>query len=158
VLAAAIHVLASAPLKARVEERAREHARVTRPATDAAVASVPQKSLLEERLAAFADTLAEKRDLAAMVATVFEQAEKHSLVLAQAEYKLEFDKSGGFYAYQMRLPIRGPYPRLRGFVDGTLARIPCAALASIDFKRDAISATEAEARLRFVFYIRDAQT
>ena len=102
------------------------------------------------------ETLGDKRELGTIVATVFELAEKHGLVLAQAEYKLEFDKAGGFHTYQMRLPVRGTYPRLRGFVDATLARIACAALEDVDFKRDAIGTAEAEARLRFLFFVKDA--
>ena len=150
-----VHQLATAPLTARVDERAREFAQLRRPAMDAAITRAPAKSLLEERFAAFNQTLGDKRELGKMVATVFELAEKHGLVLAQAEYKLEFDKAGGFHTYQMRLPVRGSYPRLRAFVDATLARIACAALEDVDFKRDAISATEAEARLRFLFFVKD---
>ena len=155
-LAILIHQLATAPLTARVDERAREFAQLRRPAMDAAITRAPTKSLLEERFAAFTQMLGDKRELGTVVTTVFEVAEKHGLVLAQAEYKLEFDKAGGFYTYQMRLPVRGTYPRLRGFVDATLARIPYAALEDVDFKRDAIGTTEAEARLRFLFFVKDA--
>ena len=93
--------------------------------------------------------------LTASVSTVFEQAGKHDLALAQAEYKLEFDKVGGYHTYQMTLPVRGAYPRLRGFVDATLAQIPSAALVDVDFTRDGIGATQAEVKLRFVFFLKD---
>ena len=156
VLAIVIHQLATAPLMVRIDERAREFAQLRRPAMDAALAPAAPKSLLEERFAAFMQTLGERRDLGAMVATVFEMADKHGLVLAQAEYKLELDKAGGFHVYQMRLPVRGAYPRLRGFVDATLARIACAALEDVDFKRDAITTAEVEARLRFLFFVKDS--
>lgn len=153
--AVAIHLAATAPLMAKVDERAREFAQLRRPAMDAAV-QAPKKSLLEERYAAFNETLGDRAKLGALIGTVFELAEKHGLVLAQAEYKLELDKAGGFHVYQMRLPVRGAYPRLRGFVDATLARIPCAALEDVDFKRDAIGSTETEARLRFLFFLKAA--
>lgn len=155
VCAIAIHTAATVPLRARVDERAREFAQLRRPAMDAAVAAAPKKTLLEERYAAFNETLGDRAKLGALVGTVFELAEKHGLVLAQAEYKLELDKAGGFHVYQMRLPVRGTYPRLRGFVDATLARIPCVALEDVDFKRDAIGSTEAEARLRLLFFLKD---
>ena len=155
-LAIVIHQLATVPMMARIDERAREYAQLRRPAMDATIAGAPAKTLLEERFATFTQTLGEKRALGTMVGTVFELAEKHGLVLAQAEYKLELDKAGGFHVYQMRLPVRGTYLRLRAFVDATLARIPCAALEDVDFKRDAIAATEVEARLRFLFFVQDA--
>jgi Tfp pilus assembly protein PilO len=155
-IAIAIHQLATAPMVARVDERAREFAQLRRPAMDAALGAAPAKTLLEERYAAFVQTLGEKRELGAMVGAVFELAEKHGLVLAQAEYKLELDRAGGFHVYQMRLPVRGAYPRVRGFVDATLARIACAALEDVDFKRDAIGTADVEARLRFLFFLKDS--
>ena len=154
-LAIVIHQLATGPVTARSDERAREYAQLRRPAMDAAIPGAPAQSLLEERFAAFTQTLGEKRALGTMIGTVFEMAEKHGLVLAQAEYKLEYDKAGGFHVYQMRLPVRGTYLRLRGFVDATLARVPCAALEDVDFKREGIAATEVEARLRFLFFLKD---
>ena len=156
VLAIVVFKLGTAPLTTRFDERAREFAQLRRPAMDAAIATAPKKTLLEERFAAFDQTLGDKRALGSMVGTVFELAEKHGLTLSQAEYKLELDKAGGFHVYQMRLPVRGTYPRLRGFVDATLARIACAALDDVDFKREGIAATEVEARLRFLFYVKDA--
>ena len=155
-LAVLIHQLATVPVLTRIDERAREFAQLRRPAMDAALAAAPAKPLLEERYSAFVQTLGEKREIGAMVGTVFELAAKHGLVLAQAGYKLEFDKVGGFHIYQMRLPVRGAYPRLRGFVDATLARIACVALEDVDFKRDAIATPEVEARLRFLFFLKDS--
>jgi Tfp pilus assembly protein PilO len=157
-VAVAVHVFAIVPLQDRIDERARESARAARLARSAHILQPQQKTLLEQRFDAFRAMLREKRDLTAMLATVFEQATKHGLVLAQAEYKLEHNNAGGFAVYQMRLPVRGAYPRLRGFVDATLAEIACAALEDVDFKRDAISATEAEARLRFLFFLKDGDS
>ena len=153
-LAVLVHALATAPLRVRIDERVQESERAGRVAVISSTATPPAKYLLTERLGAFEATLGAKNDLASFVGTVFEQAGKHGLVLAQAEYKLEFDKLGQFYTYQMTLPVRGDYPRLRGFVDAALTEIPCLALEDIDFKRDAIGATDAEARLRFVFFLR----
>jgi hypothetical protein len=58
----------------------------------------------------------------------------------------------------MTLPVRGAYLRLREFVDATLAQIPSAALEDVDFTRDGIGATQAEAKLRFVFFLKDASS
>jgi hypothetical protein len=154
--ALAIYAFATVPLNARIEERTREHARVQQAAAESGITRPPEKTLIEERLDAFVATLGEKRMLTAYVSTVFEQAGKHDLALAQAVYKLEFDKIGEYHTYQMTLPVRGAYPRLRGFVDATLAQIPSAALEDVDFTRDGIGATQAEAKLRFVFFLKDA--
>jgi hypothetical protein len=149
-----MYVLLTVPLEARIEERRIEGERLARTSTLAGRAQAPAESLLAARLNAFESTLGSEKDLAVFVGRVFEQAHKLSLVLAQADYKLEFDKAGQFYHYQMTLPVRGDYARLRAFVDAVLAEIPCAALDDIDIKRESIAATEAEVRLRFVFFLR----
>lgn len=155
-LAAAVlvHQFATQPVAARIAERQLEHARILRGAARPEQQAEPARSEQEERLAAFTDALCERRELGTFVANVFEQAEKRGIVLAQGEYKLDYDKPGRFYVYQVTLPVRGPYPRLRGFVDATLAKIPCAALEDVDFKREAIGAPDTEARLRLVFFLR----
>ena len=75
--------------------------------------------------------------------------------LAQAEYALAFDQAGGFWTYQVDLPLRGPYRDLRRFVDEALHRIPYAALEQVEVKRDGIGSPSVEARLRFVFHLKD---
>jgi len=156
--ALAIYALATLPLNARIEQRAHEQERVRQAALESGITRLPEKTLIEERLEAFVATLGEKRMLTKFVSTVFEQAGKYDLALAQADYKLEFDKVGEYHAYQMTLPVRGAYPRLRGFVDATLAQIPSAALEDVDFTRDGIGATQAEAKLRFVFFLKDGSS
>ncbi|RPI45030.1 MAG: hypothetical protein EHM59_11280 [Betaproteobacteria bacterium] len=156
-IAVALYLVSIRPLDARIAERALELTRVGQQAPSTRPAQAPRTSLLEERLAAFESTLCESGQLGAYVGTVFEVAAKQGLALAQAEYKLDHDKAGGFSTYQMTLPVRGPYPRLRRFVDATLAEIACAALETVDFKREGIGATEAEARLRFVFFLKRAR-
>ena len=154
-IGAVLYFAAAQPLDARIGERAAELARVEADARAARSVRAPEKSLLEQRLGAFTEALCEKERLNAFVGTVFEQAAKQGLSLAQAEYKLEHDKLGAFSVYQMTLPVRGAYPTLRRFVDATLAEVACAAIEDVDFKREAIGARETEARLRFVFYLKD---
>jgi len=154
---ALLYALATQPLNTRIGERDGELKRIEAEMRAAPAALAPQKSLLEERLAAFTDTLCETGRRNAFVGTVFEQAARQGLSLAQAEYKLDHDKAGGFSTYQVTLPVRGAYPRVRHFVDATLAEIPCAAIEDVDFKREAIGASETEARLRFLFFLKDTK-
>jgi hypothetical protein len=156
--AAALFALGTQPLKAHVEARAEDLARAERQALSARSALPVAPSLFDERLGAFNDTLGDRSRLNAFVQTVFDQAAKRNLVLAQAEYKLDFDKAGRFHTYQMILPVRGSYPRLRAFVDAVLVEVQCAALEDVDFKREGIAESEAEARLRFVFFLKDAES
>jgi len=117
-----------------------------------------QSALLAERHAAFNATLAPKSALPDLIKSVFSEAGKAGLTLAQAEYRTAEDKAGGYTSYQMVLPVRGPYLKLREFVAGVLAANPAAALEEVSFRRDGIGNPTTEARLRFVFYIKDAGT
>jgi hypothetical protein len=158
--AAVLHYTATAAVHARIAEREREVGLARQSAAAAAVAAVeaavPAKGLLEERLDAFNAVLGVRGDQGRLVGVVFEQAVKQGLTLSRAEYKLDVDRAGGFYTYQMTVPVRGPYPRVRRFIEETLAAAPGAALEEITFRRDAIGTPEPEARLRFVFFLRDA--
>jgi hypothetical protein len=108
------------------------------------------------RYAAFNTVLAPRAAAPDLVKTVFAEAGKAGLTLAQAEYRMGADKSGGYAAYQMILPVRGPYLKLREFVDGVLTAAPSAALEEVSFKRDGIGNSAVDARLRLVFYLKDA--
>jgi hypothetical protein len=153
-----IHEFGGARLAQVTEKRVRAvHALRSAPAEDRDLRE-SAKPLVQRRYDAFASVLAEKRDVHLLVGRLFEEAEKHSLKLAQAQYTLEFEKAGGFWTYQVSLPVQGRYPDLRRFVNETLRAIPCAALEQVSFRRDGIEAPAAEAKLRFVFYLKDGGT
>jgi Tfp pilus assembly protein PilO len=125
-------------------------------AAQALAETEPVKSQIEQRLDAFRSVLCEHSDMHRLVAMVFSQAAQHGITLAQAQYKLDFDKAGGFYTYQLTLPLQGSYPRLRRFVDATLYEARCAALEEVQFRREGIGTPHTEARLRFVLYLKEA--
>lgn len=120
------------------------------------VESAPDLPLINQRFEQFRSVLADRTEMHRLVALMFTTAEKHAITLAQAQYKLQLDQAGAFYTYQVTLPVRGTYPRLRHFVDATLQAAPSAALEDVDFKRDGIGMAATEARLRFVFHLKDA--
>jgi len=139
---------------ARMEaEYRRVVAQLAKPVESAPVRD--SSTLQAERQAAFNATLAPRAKVPDIVKTVFVEAQKAGLSLAQAEYRMGEDKAGGYASYQMVLPVKGPYLKLREFIEGVLAEVPAAALEEISFKREGIGASAAEARLRFVFYLRD---
>jgi len=154
--AAGLHFVATPGIRAQTVETARSLAAARLAMAEATKPAAPGKSLLEQRHEAFQAVLGVRGEQGRVVAAVFEQAARQGLTLARAEYKLETDRTGRFHAYQMTLPVRGAYPQIQRFVHETLAALPGAALEEITFRRDAVGATEPEARLRFVFFLRDA--
>lgn len=142
---------------ARIEQEYRRTlAQATAPAPVMPVKA--PSSLPHERQAAFYATLAPRTKAPEMVRSVFAQAQKAGLSLAQAEYRMGEDKNGGYLTYQMVLPVKGSYVKLREFIDSVLVENPCASLEEIAFKREGIGAASADARLRFVFYLKDGPT
>jgi len=85
--------------------------------------------------------------------TLFTEADRQLLVLDEAEYRLVYEKAGGFYAYSVRLPVKGSYLALRIFCEQVLLALPYASLDEIAFKRRAAGETEIEARLHFTLYL-----
>jgi hypothetical protein len=111
------------------------------------------RSVLEERLTAFYDVMGDKHDAEQQIKTLFAVATKTGLTLNQAEYRTAFEKSSRITTYQIILPVRGNYAAIRHFCAQTLLAVPFASLDDISFKRDAISSSTLEARLRFTLYL-----
>ena len=84
---------------------------------------------------------------------LYQAAATQKLVLEQGEYRLSPDKSGKLARYQITLPVKGSYLQIRQFVDQALIDVPVAALDDINFKREAIGATQLEARIKFTLYV-----
>jgi len=116
------------------------------------------KPLAERHLIRFYDELGERSYVEQQINTLFAIGERAGLTLRQGEYKMAFDKAGGFYTYQVTLPLKGTYSQLRQFSEQTLLQVPFAALDEINFKRDLVANRNLEARLRFTFYLGDADS
>ncbi len=84
---------------------------------------------------------------------LYAAAEAQQLALEQGEYRLNPDKTGKLVRYQVTLPVKGSYLQIRRFVDQALIDVPVAALDDINFKREAIGATQLEARIKFTLYV-----
>lgn len=119
----------------------------------AAPAQPPTRPAAEERLARFYANLGDRRYAEQQIKTLFAIAGRMQLPLNQVEYKLGFDKNGGYYTYQIILPIEGSYGVIRQFCEEVLQTIPFASLDEVNFKRDAIVSRTLTARLRFTLYL-----
>lgn len=104
-------------------------------------------------LGAFRAALGDVREADQALKTIFAEADHQLLALDEAEYRLTYDKAGGFYAYSVRLPVKGGYLALRMFAEQVLLALPYASLDEIAFKRRAAGETEIDARLRFTLYL-----
>jgi hypothetical protein len=137
-------------LTSRQEELADMQARLRREIHQAA--DTPQAAP-PTNLGAFRATLGDIHQADQALKTIFSEADRQLLALDQAEYRLSYDKAGGFYAYSVRLPVKGGYLALRIFCEQVLLSLPYASLDEINFKRRAAGETDIDARLHFTLYL-----
>jgi hypothetical protein len=109
----------------------------------------PAQQNLQSFYAVLGDVAKTERNLT----TMFTEADKQDLVLDQAEYKLDYDKNGRYYAYSIKLPVKGSYMALKNFCTSLLLALPFASLDDMSFKRREIGDTALDAKLHFTLYL-----
>lgn len=116
-----------------------------------------QGQLLNERLQQFRQRLAGADERSASLKVLFTEAASQGLALNQADYQLLVDEEGGYQKLHISLPIKGSYPKVRGFVEAVLAKLPAASLDEMSFHRGSVKNPNIEARLKFTLFLREAK-
>jgi hypothetical protein len=136
------------------EAREQQHRAVLAQAVAPAAATGAQVAQPETAsIDAFYKALGERHYAEQQVRTLFGLADKAGLVLTQGEYRGAYDRNARVYAYQVTLPVRGPYKAVWGFAMSSLASIPFASLDEISFKRESVGDANVDARLRLTLYL-----
>ncbi|HEX8990023.1 MAG TPA: hypothetical protein VF816_18835 [Rhodocyclaceae bacterium] len=84
-------------------------------------------------------------------------AAAENLALEQGEYRLAKESSGRLFRYDIVLPVKGPYPKLRRFIAQALRDNPSLALDSVSFSRQAALSATVDAQVRMILYLKDVQ-
>lgn len=93
-----------------------------------------------------------RRDLPAVLHRLFAEAERAGLAVDAGKYEVKALGNSGLVRFQISLPVRGRYPRVRGFVDAALASLPAVALDDLLLGRRSIADAEVHAQLRLSAY------
>ncbi|MET0267780.1 MAG: hypothetical protein ABW202_19470 [Duganella sp.] len=139
-------------------QRAAQAQRLAQPLPSPATlvaAAAPTPPSANQNLADFYAVLGERRHAEQQVRVLFDLAAKSGLALNLGEYKASYDKASRVEAYQITLPVKGPYPALWQFAIQVLRDMPNAALDDISLRRDSIGDPQVEARLRYTLYLQD---
>lgn len=137
--------------------RAEQHRAVLAQAAAApALATVQVVQPETASIDAFYKALGERRYAEQQVRTLFGLADKAGLSLTQGEYRGTYERNARVHAYQVTLPVRGPYKAVWGFAMSSLASIPFASLDEVSFKRESVGDANVEARLRLTLYLNEA--
>lgn len=156
-LGAAVVLAASAAavgwiMPERAARAAQHRAVLAQAAAAPAQAAVEVAPVETASIEAFYQALGERRYAEQQVRTLFGLADKAGLSLRQGEYRSTYERNARVHAYQVTLPVRGPYKAVWGFAMSALASIPFASLDEISFKRESVGDTNVEARLRLTLY------
>ena len=149
--AAGVYVTVVQDRTARLVELKRESASLKSRIERAAKSGIPETGSVEELNKFYG--FFRGMPLTAWLDKLYAAAAAQKLVLEQGEYRLSQDKTGKLSRYQVTLPVKGTYLQIRQFADQALLDVPVAALDDINFKREAIGATQLEARIKFTLYV-----
>jgi hypothetical protein len=90
----------------------------------------------------------------AILSVVITQATEAGLELESGQYEFAPSRSGRIARYRLNFPVRGTYPQLRQFIDGTLAALPAVALEGLRLERKTVGEDVLDADLGFAVIVR----
>lgn len=93
-------------------------------------------------------------ELPAMMALVVAEADAAGLELGSGKYEMTSNRAGQLARYHLSLPVRGTYPQVRQFIDGSLAALPALALEGLRLERGSVGDKVIDADLRFSVVVR----
>lgn len=105
--------------------------------------------------AALLHRLPGRAQMPALLGVLLQQADNAHLSMDTGKYETTTLKSGGVVSYQISFPVSGPYPRVRQFIDSTLAALPAVAVTELSLTRKAIGDGTVEAQIRLTAFTQD---
>lgn len=113
-----------------------------------------QEEASSGRLAAFYAGLPGAAGALEAVEAIHRAAGANGVKLAHGEYRLAREGGAQMLRYQITLPARSSYPRLRAWLADTMNAVPTAALDEISFRRDDVGSDSVESRVRLTLFLR----
>lgn len=89
-----------------------------------------------------------------VLASIQQAANANNLTLDQGEYRLATSTDSGIVSYDIQLPVKGSYPRIRRFMAQARQDNPSLALTSISFSRQNAQEIGLDARVHWVLYLK----
>ena len=99
-------------------------------------------------------TLPGRAEMPAVLGELLRQADAAQLTLDSGKYEISATKGSDVVRYHVSLPVKGPYPQVRQFLDATLKSMPAVAISELSFERKAIGDPAIEAQVRLTIFTR----
>ncbi len=154
-LVIAFYFLTLAPLQKNIADFKRDAENLR--GKVAARRSVPLDQGAGGQLAAFYAFFPQTDTLTETLSKLYGAAAKQNLVLDQGEYHLAPTQEGRLVRYDIVLPVKGPYPKLRSFVAEALKDNPSLALEGITFNRQTAIDIGVDSQVQLTLYMRTVQ-
>ena len=101
-------------------------------------------------------SLPQRTEIPKLLAVLLQQADTAQLTIDSAKYEISTTRTGALVRYQLSFPVNGPYARIRGFIDSTLAAMPALAIEELSISRKTISDPGVEAQIRMTLFTRSS--
>lgn len=140
------------PLRASVTDMRNEaeHLRV-RIATRRVVDSNQEPAA---QLAEFYRFFPESTVMTDVLGQIYAAAAQENLILEHGDYQFVPAQEGKLLRYNLTLPIKGPYTKLRRFIAKVLQDNPSLALEGVSFSRQAVMEIGVSAQVRMTLFLR----
>ncbi len=93
------------------------------------------------------------KNLVPWLEKIFAIAQNEGLTLDRGEYKVSTDRFGKLTRFQMTLPVKSEYPRIRKFLNTVRAEIPIVSLEHLQFERQRIDDPMVDAKIVLALYL-----
>jgi len=97
-----------------------------------------------------------RSDMPEILRDLFGRAAQARLAVDTGKYEVSATKGSRAVRYRIAFPVRGPYPQIRAFLDGTLAAMPAVALDGLVLERRSIGDGNVEAQIRMTVFTRSS--
>ena len=107
----------------------------------------------EEQLARFYKMFPSNKSLPLWLGKMFALAQSQGISLDEGEYKVVPIKAGNLIGFQMMLPIKAEYPKVRQYLADVMREIPIVSLQNVQFERQKVGDPNVEAKVKLVLYV-----
>ncbi len=149
-VAAGVALLATPPVRTQVRTL---DAALASAHADRSRSSDPQETQ-RRQLTAFYAGLPTAAGALEAIAMIQRAADANGVTLAQGEYRLSRDAGAQLMRYQITLPARSDYPRLRAWLSDVMNAVPSASLDELSLRRDDAARDAVDARVRLTLFMR----
>lgn len=118
-------------------------------------APAPAATEVADPLAAIS-ALPARTEVPEVLRDLFGRAAQARLAVDSGKYEVSAAQGSHAVRYRVAFPVRGPYPQIRAFLDGTLAAMPAVALDGLVLERKSIGDGNVEAQIRMTVYARSS--